>query len=119
MTAERDRQHAGPSPTPIEMREHHLLRERVEAPTMADPTYRVTFERDDGQQYGVGARVSVHAMDSQFRTLDVNPASGRYRVMRCDRIRATGWKALRVSLHLVDQPRVDALLAPPMADDRR
>jgi len=86
---------------------------------MADPTYRETFERDDGQQYGVGARVSVHAMDGRFRTLDVNPSSGRYRVMRCDQIRAPGWKALRVSLHLVDQPGSDPVLASPVADDRR
>jgi hypothetical protein len=86
---------------------------------MADPSYRVTFERDDGQEYRAGARVTVRAMDSLFRTLDLNPSTGRYRVTRCERVRATGWKALRISLQLVDQPVAEAARASVVTDDRR
>jgi hypothetical protein len=86
---------------------------------MADPTYRVTFERDDGQEYGVGARVSVRAMDSLFRTVELNPTNGTYRVTRCERIRDVGWKALRISLQVVTQPGPDAALTSTVADDRR
>ena len=86
---------------------------------MADLTYRVTFERDEGQEYGVGARVSVHAMDSLLRTLDLDPSNGTYQVTRCERIRDTGWKALRISLQLVNQPGSECALAPMVANDRR
>lgn len=77
---------------------------------MADPTFLVTFERDEGQQYGVGARVSVHAMNGRLRTLVPDPLNGSHRVTRCERIRNPGWKALRVSLQLVNST---------VADDRR
>jgi len=86
---------------------------------MVDPTYRVTFERDDGQEYGVGARVSVHAMNGLFRTLAPNPSNGAYRVTRCERIRDAGWQALRISLQMVSLPGPDAALAPVVGDDRR
>jgi hypothetical protein len=115
----RDWQLACSSVLPTVIREDDLVQERVETPTMADPTYRVTFERDDGQQYGVGTRVSVHAMNSQCRTLALNPSSGSYRVTRCEQVRDTGWKALRVSLHLDSQPGSAAVRPSPAADDRR
>jgi hypothetical protein len=86
---------------------------------MADSTYRVTFERDEGQQYDVGARVTVHAMNGSFRTLALNPSNGSYQVTRSERVRDTGWQALRVSLHLVSQSGSDAALASMIADDRR
>jgi hypothetical protein len=85
------------------IREDDLLQERVVTTILADPTYRVTFERDDGQQYTVGARVTVHAMNGLFRTLKPDPLNGSYQVTRCERIRDTNWKALRVSLHLINQ----------------
>ena len=75
---------------------------------MGDPTYRVTFERDEGQEYRIGARVAVHPMNSLFRTIDPNPLTGNYLVMRCERVRNVGWQALRVSLHRVDLPDADA-----------
>ena len=61
---------------------------------------RVAFERDEGQDYPVGTRVTAHAMDIMYRTLALNPASGEYLVTRCERIRDVGWSALRVSLAL-------------------
>jgi hypothetical protein len=91
--------------------EDEPLHENVEDQPMSDPTYRVTFERDEGQEYGVGTRVTVHEMNSRFRTVVLNPSNGNYRVMRCERVRDTGWKALRISLHLVHQPGPDAVLA--------
>ena len=63
---------------------------------------RVTFERDEGQDYPIGTRVSAHAMDDTFRTLALNPSSGDYLVTRCERVRDVGWKALRVSLSLAE-----------------
>jgi hypothetical protein len=58
----------------------------------------VTFERDEGQEYPVGTRVGVHAMDAAYRTLALDPGDGAYVVTRCERIRDVGWRALRVSL---------------------
>ena len=68
---------------------------------MSDPSDHVAFERDEGQEYGVGARVTVHAMNSAYRTLAPNPTHGDYQVTRCERIRDVGWKALRISLRPV------------------
>ena len=65
---------------------------------------RVAFERDVGQDYPVGTRVTAHAMDAMFRTLAQNPSSGDYVVTRCEHIRDVGWKALRVSLALTKSP---------------
>ena len=92
-------------------REDEPLREHLEHPPTSEPTYRVAFERDEGQEYGVGARVTVHTMDSLFRTVELDPSSGNYQVVRCERIRDTGWKALRISLHRVNQQGPDAVLA--------
>jgi hypothetical protein len=64
---------------------------------------RVTFELDEGQDYLVGTRVTVRPMDTDFRTLALNPASGEYVVTQCERIQAVGWKALRVSLDMMDR----------------
>ena len=75
---------------------------------MDEPTYRVTFERDEGQEYRVGARVTVHPMNTLFRTIDPNTPTGNYQVVRCERVRDVGWKALRVSLHRVNLPGADA-----------
>lgn len=100
-----------PCAAPTKIPEDDPLQERVETTTMTDSTYRVTFERDDGQQYDVGARVTVHAMDGLFRTLALNPSDGEYLVWRCERICDASWKALRVSLHLVKQSASDAALA--------
>jgi hypothetical protein len=86
---------------------------------ISESTSRVTFERDDGQEYGVGTRVNVHAMNGLFRTLDPNPTDGSYRVTRCERIRDTGWKALRISLHRVNQPSSGVVPLAAVADDRR
>jgi hypothetical protein len=83
---------------------------------MADPTYRVTFERDEGQQYDIGARVTVHAMNGSIRTLALNPSNGRYQVTRSERVRDLGWRALRVSLLLVDQAITDVALALSVTD---
>src|SRR5215212_867302 len=85
---------------------------------MVDSTYRVTFERDDGQEYGVGARVSVHAMNGLFRTLAPDPSNGAYRVTRCERIRAAGWRALRISLRMVSLPGSNAAFAPVVGEAR-
>jgi len=63
---------------------------------------RVTFERDEGQEYPVGTRVTAHAMDVAYRTLSLNPSNGDYLVTRCERIRDVGWRALRVSLVLAE-----------------
>jgi hypothetical protein len=63
---------------------------------------RVAFERDEGQDYPVGARVTAHPMDVAYRTLALNPSSGDYVVIRCERIRDVGWRALRVSLALAE-----------------
>ena len=92
-------------------REDEPLGEHPEHLPKSEPTYRVAFERDEGQEYGVGAQVTVHAMNSLFRTVELDPSSGNYRVMRCERIRDTGWKALRISLHRVNQPSPGAVLA--------
>jgi hypothetical protein len=70
---------------------------------MTGPSFRVAFERDEGQDYTVGARVNVHPMNIVYRTLQLSPSDGQYSVTRCERIRDTGWKGLRVSLQLVDQ----------------
>lgn len=75
---------------------------------MDETTYRVTFERDEGQEYRVGARVTVHAMNSLFRTIAPDPTTGTYLVARCERVRDVGWKALRVSLQLLELPSPDA-----------
>ena len=101
------------------IREDNLLQERVDTTTLADPTYRVTFEQDDGQQYTVGARVTVHAMNGLFRTLKPEPLTGSYQVARCERVSGSNWKALRVSLHLVNQSPPDVMVASVIADDRR
>jgi len=37
-------------------REEEKLQERIEISPLSEPTYRVTFERDEGQAYRVGAR---------------------------------------------------------------
>ena len=65
---------------------------------------RVTFERDEGQDYPVGTRVTAHAMDVAYRTLALDPSSGKYVVARCERIRDVGWRGLRVSLALAGSP---------------
>ena len=65
---------------------------------------RVAFERDVGQHYPVGTRVTAHAMDDMFRTLALNPSSGNYVVTRCEHISDVGWRALRVSLALTTSP---------------
>ncbi len=85
---------------------------------MDAPTYRVTFERDEGQEYRVGARVAVHPMNTLFRTIDPDSLTGNYLVMRCERVRDVGWKALRVSLHLVNLPGADAARVTMVADAR-
>ena len=69
-----------------------------------DTSIRVTFERDEGQDYPVGTRVGAHAMDVMYRTLALNPSSGDYLVTRCERIRDVGWRALRVSLARAESP---------------
>jgi len=79
----------------------------------------VTFERDEGQQYGIGTRVAVHAMNTQFRTLDLDPVNGSYRVTRCESVRDVGWKALRINLHLVHLPDSNAAVSVMIADARR
>jgi hypothetical protein len=99
-------------------REDEQLQERSEIAPLDKPTYRVTFERDEGQAYRVGARVGVHPMNRLFRTINPDPSTGEYLVVRCERVRNVGWKALRVSLHLVGLPGVDAapiMDAPPFA----
>jgi hypothetical protein len=88
--------------------EDEQLHEHVESLPIGEPADRVTFERDEGQEYRVGARVTVHAMNSLFRTIDPNPSTGNYLVTRCERVRDVGWKALRVSLRLVNLPGADA-----------
>ena len=65
---------------------------------------RVTFERDVGQDYPVGTRVTAHTMDNTFRTLVLNPSSGNYLVTRCEHIRDVNWRALRVSLAPAGSP---------------
>ena len=85
---------------------------------MDEATHRVTFERDDGQAYRVGARVTLHPMNSLFRTIDPDPSTGNYLVMRCERVRDVGWKALRVSLRLLKLPAVDAAPVTMAAVDR-
>jgi hypothetical protein len=65
---------------------------------------RVAFERDVGQDYPVGTRVTAHAMDDMFRTVALNPSSGNYLVTRCEHIRDVNWRALRVSLTLAESP---------------
>jgi hypothetical protein len=99
-------------------REDEQLQERVEISPTDEPAYRVTFERDEGQEYRVGARVTVHPMNSLFRTIDPDPSTGNYLVMRCERVRDVGWKALRVSLHLVNLPGADAAPITVVAHDR-
>ena len=89
-------------------REDEQLQERSEISPLAEPTYRVTFERDEGQAYRVGSRVGVHPMNPSFRTIDPDSSTGEYLVVRCERVRNVGWKALRVSLHLVGPPGVGA-----------
>ena len=84
--------------------EDEFLHTSAEVMLMSEPRNRVAFERDEGQEYSVGARVTVHPMSNLFRTLALNPSNGSYRVTRFERIRDVGWKALRVSLHLVHQP---------------
>jgi hypothetical protein len=69
---------------------------------MTQALLRVAFERDEGQHYAVGARVSVHAMDDRYRTLTPNAENGDYRVTRCEWIRDKSWQALRVSLMLIE-----------------
>lgn len=71
---------------------------------MTEPAYRVSFERDEGQGYEIGARVSVHQMDHRFRTVRLDPDSGNYFVTRCERIRDTMWQALRLSLQPWTEP---------------
>jgi hypothetical protein len=84
---------------------------------MTEPTYRVSFERDEGQGYDVGARVSVHPMDDRFRTIRLNPAGGTYLVTRCERIRDTTWQALRISLQLWIEPLAEAAAGSVQAAD--
>jgi hypothetical protein len=105
-----------PRAAPAAIRQDDLLQELVESITMADLNYRVTFERDEGQQYDIGARVTVHAMNGSLRTLALNPSNGRYQVMRSERVRDVGWRALRVSLLLVEQSLSDAGLASIVTD---
>ena len=64
----------------------------------------VTFERDEGQDYPVGTRVTAHPMDAACRTLALNPSGGDYVVIRCEHIRDVGWRALRVSLAPAESP---------------
>ena len=63
---------------------------------------RVAFECDEGQAYPIGTRVNAHPMDAQYRTLTLAPVDGEYQVARCEWIRDAGWRALRVSLTLVE-----------------
>jgi hypothetical protein len=95
------------------------LQESVETIQIGEPIHRVTFERDEGQQYRIGARVAVYAMNAQFRTLVLDPVNGSYRVTRCERVSNVGWKALRISLHVVTSPGPAAALATMVADDCR
>ncbi len=76
---------------------------------MSGPTYHVAFECDEGQEYSVGDRVNVHPMNTVYRTLQLSPSDGQYSVTRCERIRDTGWQALRVSLKLMDEPGANIL----------
>ena len=99
-------------------RESELSRERVENVPMHELTHRVTFERDEGQEYSVGTRVTVHAMNGLFRTIDPNPSTGDYLVTRCERVCDVGWKALRVSLHLLELPGTNAAPFTKAAVDR-
>jgi hypothetical protein len=69
----------------------------------------VTFEIDEGQNYPVGTRVVVHAMDAAHRTLAVDPLGGDFAEARCERSRDAWWKALRVTL-------VPAVPATPVGD---
>src|SRR5688572_10602565 len=73
-----------------------LITRKRRATCMTEPAYRVSFERDEGQGYEIGARVSVHQMDHRFRTVRLDPDSGNYFVTRCERIRDTTWQALRL-----------------------
>jgi hypothetical protein len=84
---------------------------------MDEQTYRVAFERDEGQQYSVGARVTVHAMNGLFRTVTPSPADGDYRVLRCERIRDVGWQALRVSLFRATPSEAEATSLTMVAAD--
>ena len=85
-----------------------LLHRNVDTMRMSGPINRVAYERDEGQTYSIGARVDLHPMDTVYRMLQPRPADGQYSVTRCERIRDTGWQALRVSLQLVDQPGASA-----------
>ena len=96
-----------------------LLHKTIETVCLSKPTRRVTFERDEGQEYAIGARVAVHPMNSLFRTVDLDPSHGSYQVTRCERVCDVGWKALRISLDLVTSARSAAPLSPMVADDHR
>jgi hypothetical protein len=95
------------------------LHESIDVLPVDEPTYRVAFERDDGQEYGVGVRVAVHDMNSGFRTVVLSPTSGDYRVTRCERIRDAGWKALRISLERIVRPASDGVASARVTDARR
>jgi hypothetical protein len=103
-------------------RKDALLRESMEMDHMSAPMtesrFRVAFELDEGQQYDVGARVTVHAMNGAFRTVAMNPSSGNYRVMRCERVGDIGWRALRISLHHIALSGSDGSL-PMLVTDAR
>jgi hypothetical protein len=88
----------------------------METVPVDEQMYRVVFERDHGQAYDVGTRVTVHAMNKLLRTVALSPAVGNYRVTRCERIRDAGWKALRVSLQLIAGPAAETdLIARPLS----
>ena len=99
--------------------EDELLQESVETIQMIEPICRVTFERDEGQQSGIGARVAVHALNTQSCTLVLEPVNGSCRVTRYERVRAVGWKALRVNLQHLMSPASQATVCSMIADDRR
>ena len=89
-------------------RKDGLLHEAVTIMNIVEPPNRVTFERDEGQEYLVGARVSVHAMNGLFRTVILSPSDGTHLVTRCEKIRDIGWQALRISLRRLDPRQSDA-----------
>jgi hypothetical protein len=99
-------------------RGNEFLHDDVDMMRAGVPSSRVTFERDEGQEYGVGARVNVHPMNTVYRTLQLSPSDGQYSVTRCERIRDTGWQGLRVSLQLVDQTSVSVPGSTTGADAR-
>lgn len=99
--------------------EDELLQQSVETMEMIEPMYRATCDRDEGQRYGIGARVDLPAMNTQCRVLVLDPVTMSYRVTRYGRVRAVGWKNLRVNLQGPVSPHPQATVCLMIADDRR